>query len=172
MGVPIMASRRFLPRLVPFFVLVLLVSASSTTLATNCSTLCSNAGYSNSHCDGTAPFCDGGCYDGSGDNQVQPYWLNGTGYIDCAGHCTDGNGCWSGHKECSCWDKIDCEQQCMYGAHRTYNGLWSTNWACAVRIDIDFGDCTECAAKIIGACDWSDDELGVDECYCFYAPPE
>ncbi|MCP3907845.1 MAG: hypothetical protein GY712_07490 [Oceanicoccus sp.] len=133
---------------------------STNAYAESCSSKCTKAGYANSHVDGTAPFCSGDCYDGSGDDQVEPHWKNGTGYIYCAGSCSDGSSCWSGSKQCICWNKIDCASACSHSG--------GSNAECTVRTAVDLTNAPGASVKIIGACDWSGDQEGVQECYCFY----
>ncbi len=136
------------------------VLISTNVYAESCSSKCTKAGYANSHVDGTAPFCSGGCYDGSGDSEVEDYWKNGTGYIYCAGSSSDGSSCLSGSKQCSCWNKIDCNSECSRSG--------GSNATCSVRMGVDLGNAPGASVKIIGACDWSGDQEGVTECYCFY----
>ncbi len=133
---------------------------STNAYAESCSSKCTKAGYTNSHADGTAPFCSGSCYDGSGDSEVEPHWKNGTGYIYCAGSCSDGSSCWSGSKQCSCWNKIDCDSECRRSG--------GSNATCSVRMGVDLSNAPGASVRIIGACDWSHDQEGVTECYCFY----
>ncbi|MCP3665058.1 MAG: hypothetical protein GY696_21605 [Gammaproteobacteria bacterium] len=114
------------------------------------------AGYANSHVDGSAPFCSGGCYNGSGDSQVEPYWANGTGYIDCAGSSSDGSSCWSGSKQCSCWNQINCSNQCLGGSLAEWGDYEATDSFCAERSDVSDLVSSGNKVRIIGACSWSD----------------
>ncbi len=128
---------------------------STNAFATDCKTLCSDAGYSNYHADGTAPFCKGRCQNGFAGDTI--LWKNGTGYIYCAGSCSDGKSCWSGSKQCSCWNSIDCEAECT----KTYVGTAQ----CASHIIVD----SNAQISILGACGWSDDSDAVEQCYCDYS---
>ncbi len=130
------------------------------------------AGYANSHVDGSAPFCSGGCYNGSGDSQVEPYWANGTGYIDCAGSSSDGSSCWSGSKQCSCWNQINCSNQCLGGSLAEWGDYEATDSFCAERSDVSDLVSSGNKVRIIGACSWSDHDEAVQQCYCIYSPEE
>ncbi len=132
---------------------------STNAFATDCKTLCSDAGYSSHHADGTAPFCKGECSNGaSGDSAL---WENGTGYIYCAGSCSDGSSCWSGSKQCSCWNPIDCAAECT----KKHVGTAQ----CATHISTTGTGTPNSSLSILGACGWSDDDDGVEQCYCDYS---
>ncbi|MCP4289836.1 MAG: hypothetical protein GY792_36365 [Gammaproteobacteria bacterium] len=133
---------------------------STNAYATDCKTLCSDAGYSSHYADGTAPFCGGQCNNGfSGDSAL---WENGTGYIYCAGSCSDGKGCLSGSKQCNCWNPIDCEAECT----KKYTGTAQ----CTTHISVTGPGASNPSLSIIGACGWDyDDKDGVEQCYCDYS---
>ncbi len=126
---------------------------STNAFATDCKTLCSDAGYSNYHCDGAAPFCgDGKCSNGSGGDSA--LWANGTGYIYCAGSCSDGDSCLSGNKQCYCWNPIDCEAECTKSVGTA---------ECATHISTTGTGTANSSLSILGACGWNG---GVEQCYC------
>lgn len=88
---------------------LLLLTAS--VHAETCADICAGKGLGVSWCTGTAPFCAGDC---RSDDTLTGYFAHAysSDVITCPGSCTDGSSCWTGHKECSCAEKLACHDAC------------------------------------------------------------
>lgn len=157
------------PVMIQLALLVVMLSLGIESHAENCSSICSKKGLDLSWCDGTAPFCKGECktslYDGSTNSWDAGY---SSDFITCAGHCSDGSGCWSGHKYCSCAEKVDCEQACRQAADtfsqpylyesKCYSGTYLVGC-----VTLTGSPELKCDTRVVGWCDSS------EICYCTYA---
>ncbi len=132
------------------FLCLIFLFAVGNVSAKSCSDLCAEEGAEGigNRCYGTAPFCDGAAVNST---------LTKGFPFRAPGECTSGSSCFSGSKQCSCYQKItDCAAACK----AYYNNPKIPYTAdCGYPYDDSMVD-------IVGICD-IDSSMSVSFCICY-----